>query len=51
MRRLANEFPDYAWERNKGYGTKDHLNGLRNHGVTRHHRRLFAPVRALLEEN
>jgi ribonuclease HII len=49
MRRLANEFPDYGWERNKGYGTKAHLEGLKNHGVTRHHRRFFAPVSALLE--
>ncbi len=50
MRRLANQFPGYNWERNKGYGTKAHLEGLKAHGVTRHHRRQFAPVKALLEE-
>ena len=49
MRRLANEFPGYAWERNKGYGTKAHMEGLGKFGVTRHHRRFFAPVAALLE--
>lgn len=48
MTRLHSAHPDYGWDRNAGYGTPDHLNGLRQHGVTHHHRRSFAPVRSLL---
>lgn len=38
----------YGWERNKGYGTPDHLEALRIHGPTPLHRRSFAPVSQLL---
>ena len=48
MRDLANEFPDYGWDSNKGYGTKAHGEALRRYGVTPHHRRSFRPVRAAL---
>lgn len=40
----AREHPHYGWERNKGYGTPDHVEALRNHGPTPLHRRSFAPV-------
>ncbi len=40
----AGEHPEYGWERNKGYGTKDHMEALRVHGPTPLHRRSFAPV-------
>ena len=44
MRALAREFPQYAWERNKGYGVEAHRRALDLHGVTPHHRRSFAPI-------
>lgn len=44
MRSLAASFPQYAWERNKGYGTPEHAQALKAHGVTCHHRRSFRPV-------
>ena len=50
MAALAREHPGYGWERNKGYGTREHAQALQQIGVTRHHRRSFAPVRAALEE-
>lgn len=40
----ASEYHQYAWEKNKGYGTPDHLEALRLHGPTPLHRRSFAPV-------
>lgn len=40
----AQDHPEYGWERNKGYGTKDHMEALRVHGPTPLHRRSFAPV-------
>ncbi|RED48609.1 ribonuclease HII [Aestuariispira insulae] len=48
MRTLAAEFPGYGWERNAGYGTKAHQEGLAQLGVTPHHRRSFAPIAHLL---
>ncbi len=44
MTRLAPRFPDYCWERNKGYGTPEHLAAIAQIGVTQYHRRSFAPV-------
>jgi ribonuclease HII len=46
---LCKEHPDlieqYAIDRNKGYGTKAHMEGIREHGVTEWHRRSYAPCR------
>ena len=50
MASLAEEFSGYGWERNAGYGTAQHQEGLAKFGVTPHHRRSFAPIRRLLEE-
>ncbi len=44
MRAAALEYPHYGWERNKGYGTADHLHALTRHGPSPLHRRSFAPV-------
>lgn len=49
MLRMAEEFPGYGWERNMGYPTKDHLEGLTRLGLTPIHRRTFGPCRRLLE--
>jgi ribonuclease HII len=50
MTELAESFPGYGWHANKGYGTREHSGALARLGVTPHHRRSFAPVRALLED-
>lgn len=47
MVQAAAEYPAYGWDRNKGYGTKDHMSALREHGPTPHHRKSFAPVAQL----
>ena len=47
MRDYALTHPHYGWERNKGYGTAEHLEALRLHGPTPLHRRSFAPVAQL----
>ncbi len=44
MAEAAREHPHYGWERNKGYGSKEHLEALRTYGPTPLHRRSFAPV-------
>lgn len=47
MRALAERHPHYGWERNAGYGTRQHIEALRRLGPTEHHRRSFAPVAQL----
>ena len=48
---LAQQHPGYGWEKNAGYGTKLHLEGLRNLGVTPHHRRSFKPIHNMLYQD
>ena len=48
MIKLSEKFKNYAWERNFGYGTKDHLNGLKKFGITIHHRKNFKPIHKIL---
>lgn len=45
---LAQQYPGYGWETNAGYPSPAHLEGLKNHGVTPHHRRSFKPVHNIL---
>lgn len=48
MADLHTEYPMYGWIKNAGYGTAAHMNGLALHGPCPHHRRSFAPVKAVL---
>jgi ribonuclease HII len=45
---LHDTHPGYNWKSNKGYGTPDHLAGLKSCGVTPHHRRSFSPIHHIL---
>jgi ribonuclease HII len=47
MEKIADEFPLYGFERHQGYGTREHLEALKNHGPCRYHRRSFQPVSQL----
>lgn len=49
LQALHRQYPDYAFDRHKGYPTALHLERLRLHGVTPEHRRSYAPVRAVLQ--
>lgn len=52
MRAAHDEWPQYGWAANKGYGAPAHLAALREHGPSPLHRRSFAPVRdALLQRS
>ncbi len=44
MVRLSERYPGYGWERNAGYGTRDHRAGIELLGPTPHHRRTFLGV-------
>jgi ribonuclease HII len=41
MRELHIEYPHYCWDRNKGYGTKDHRDAIERFGLSKYHRRSF----------
>ena len=43
---LHDEFPQYGFAGHKGYGTREHLEALIQHGACYHHRRSFSPVAA-----
>lgn len=45
MMKLHKEYPYFGWDRNAGYGTAQHMEGLAQHGPTDHHRQSFAPIR------
>jgi ribonuclease HII len=51
MRRLARVYPDYGWDHNAGYATRDHREALARLGATPHHRRTFLGVQYELELN
>lgn len=50
MDKLALEAPAYGWAKNKGYGTAEHIQALRNHGLSVHHRKKFARTALGLRE-
>lgn len=41
MRRLAIEYPEYGWDRNMGYPTREHIEAIRKFGLTPYHRKSF----------
>ena len=50
MYELAKRYPQYGFDRHKGYGTAQHLAALKQYGVLPEHRRDFAPVKTLLAQ-
>ena len=41
---LGKKFKGYYWDKNYGYGTKQHLKAIKNLGITSHHRKNFSPI-------
>ena len=46
--KLSKEFNNYVWDTNSGYGTKEHLNAIKQFGITKYHRKTFSPISDLL---
>lgn len=49
MAKLAQEHPHFGWESNAGYGSRIHMDALKEHGPTPWHRHSFAPVASAAE--
>lgn len=41
MEKLHEEYPEYSWNKNKGYPTQMHRNAIRKYGITKYHRKTF----------
>ena len=46
--KMSKKFIEYSWDKNCGYGTKDHLKAIKKFGVTKHHRKKFQPIYNML---
>lgn len=49
MSEIDLEFPVYGFSRNVGYGTKQHLDALKQYGFTKYHRKSFSPIKNMIE--
>ncbi|GKV67780.1 ribonuclease HII [Sporosarcina sp. NCCP-2716] len=48
MTDLHSEYPMYGFDKHAGYGTREHVEALRQHGPCPHHRKTFEPVKTML---
>ena len=47
MKKLAKKYPQYGFEKHKGYGTKQHLKAIKKFGICSEHRRSFRPIKII----
>tara|TARA_Y100001949_G_scaffold151068_1_gene136627 strand:- start:497 stop:1069 length:573 start_codon:yes stop_codon:yes gene_type:complete len=50
MSKMSKNFKKYLWNKNFGYGTKDHIKAIKKFGVTKYHRKTFQPVHNILSQ-
>jgi ribonuclease HII len=48
MKELDKQYPQYGFKNHMGYGTKQHIEAIYKHGVTKAHRRTFAPIKEMI---
>ena len=46
--KMSKKFKKYFWDKNSGYGTKDHIKAIKKFGITKYHRKTFQPVHNIL---
>lgn len=49
MHDLAVQYPQYAWDKNAGYPTPEHLQAIEKYGINEHYRKSFRPVKERIE--
>ena len=47
---LSKKYKKYYWNKNFGYGTKEHLNAIKRFGITKLHRKSFKPIHNILSQ-
>ena len=50
MQNLALKYPYYGFEKNAGYGTKEHIEALKKYGICEEHRKSYKPIKQIIEE-
>ena len=48
MQKMALAYPGYGFEKNAGYGTKEHIEGLKKYGITPEHRKSYKPIKEMV---
>ncbi len=48
IKKMSKKYIRYCWNKNAGYGTKDHLSAIKKFGITKHHRKTFRPIHNML---
>ncbi len=51
MKDMALKYPGYGFENNAGYGTKEHIEGLKKYGITPEHRKSYKPIKEIISKN
>ena len=46
--KMSKKYIVYSWDKNAGYGTKDHLSAIKKFGITKYHRKTFQPIHNIL---
>lgn len=49
MKEMAKKYPYYGFEKNAGYGTAAHIEGLKKYGITPEHRKSYKPIREFIK--
>ena len=48
IEKMSKKYINYFWNKNAGYGTKDHISAIKKFGITKHHRKTFRPIHKIL---
>jgi ribonuclease HII len=48
MQKMHKKYPEYGFDKHKGYGTKEHLRALKKYGPCKMHRKSFGPVKRII---
>lgn len=51
MKQYAEQYPEYNWYENVGYGTMDHKFAIREHGICEYHRQSFKPIKEYMQKH
>lgn len=51
MKKLAEKYPQYDWDKNAGYPTQQHLQAIDKYGINEHYRKTYRPVKERIEKN
>jgi|TARA_B100002051_G_scaffold262185_1_gene284518 Ribonuclease HII len=46
--KMSKKYIKYSWNKNAGYGTKDHMSAIKKFGITKYHRKTFKPIHNIL---